>query len=132
MKMIDFLNSKYVYAVVGVSHDNTKWGAKVYLALKSAGFNVYPINPKHATVHGDKCYNGLESLPVKPDVVITVVPPNITEHIVKKCKELGITKVWMQPGSESDDAITFCNDNNIEVMYNACFVVDGLKRKFNE
>ncbi len=37
----------------------------------------------------------------------------------------------MQPGSESEKAITFCKENNIEVVYNACFVVAGLRANFN-
>ena len=63
------------------------------------------------------------------DVVDTVVPPHITEQIVKECKELGITKVWMQPGSESEKAIIFCKDNGIEVVYDDCIMA---QRRFIE
>jgi predicted CoA-binding protein len=62
---------------------------------------------------GDKCYPSLENLPVKPNVVDVVVPPKVTEHTVEICKKLGIMKVWMQPGSESEKAIKFCEKNNI-------------------
>jgi predicted CoA-binding protein len=58
-----------------------------------------------------------------PDVVDTVVPPTVTEAIVKECKELGIARVWMQPGSESEKALNFCAENNIKVVHDMCVMV---------
>lgn len=62
-------------------------------------YRVCPVNLNTAEILGDKCYPDPKSLPVKPDVVDTVVPPKVTEEIVEACKELGIKKVWMQLGS---------------------------------
>lgn len=126
--MEDFLDRKNKIAVIGVSNNHEKWGYKIYRALKNSGFEVYPVNPKHEKIDSDRCYPDLRSIPEKIDEVITVVPPEITENVVKRCKELGIRKVWMQPGSESEDAIRFCEENGINVIHDACFVVDGLKK----
>ncbi|HHF09656.1 MAG TPA: CoA-binding protein [Methanomicrobia archaeon] len=128
MYMEDFLDRKNKIAVIGVSNNHEKWGYKVYRSLKNSGFKVYPVNPKHEKIDSDRCYPDLRSIPEKIDEVITVVPPEITENVVKRCKELGIRKVWMQPGSESEDAIRFCEENGINVIHDACFVVDGLKK----
>ena len=124
----EFLDSKNVFAVIGVSRDPEKYGHKVYKDLKKAGYTVYPINPKAENVDGDKCYNSLRELPERPDVVDIVVPPKITERIIKECKELGIKRVWMQPGSESEEAISFCKENNIEVVHSVCVMVERKKR----
>ena len=124
-----FLDKKNVIAVVGASRDPEKYGHRVYKDLTAGGYKVYPVNPSAAEVLGDKCYASLEELPVKPDVVDIVVPPKVTEEIVKTCKKLGITKVWMQPGSESDAAIKFCRDNNIDVVYGMCIMVERRKRQ---
>ena len=126
--MEDFLDRKNKIAVIGVSNNHEKWGYKVYRSLKNSGFKVYPVNPKHEKIDSDRCYPDLRSIPEKIDEVITVVPPEVTENVVKICKELGIRKVWMQPGSESEDAIRFCEENGINVIHDACFVVDGLKK----
>jgi len=75
-------------------------------------------------VLGDRCYPSLEALPVKPDVVNVVVPPIVTEAVVKVCKKLGVKKVWMQPGSESEAAINFCRKNGIEVIYGVCVMIE--------
>ena len=119
----DFLKKENVFAVVGVSRDPIKYGHQVYKDLKAASYTVYPVNPYVDEVLGDKCYPSLSALPEKPDVVDTVVPPTVTEQIVKECKELGIDKVWMQPGSESAKAIEFCRQNNIKVVHDACVMV---------
>ena len=124
----DFLDRSNTIAVVGVSSNPEKWGSKIFQRLKSLGFNVYPINPKHGRIGDSICYPDLRSLPENPNVVITAVPPKVTEWVVGECKNLGVDKVWMQPGSESENAINLCRKNHLKTIYNACFVVDGLKR----
>ncbi|NMX21264.1 CoA-binding protein [ANME-1 cluster archaeon GoMg4] len=119
----DFLRKENVFAVVGVSENPAKYGHRVYKDLKEAGYVVYPVNPNIDEVLGDRCYPSLSELPEKPDIVDTVVPPRVTEKIVEECKDLGIDKVWMQPGSESEKAIDFCSRNNIKVVHDVCVMV---------
>jgi len=123
----EFLDKRNVFAVIGVSKNKEKYGNRVYFDLKHAGYTVYPINPNVSEVSGDRCYPRLMSLPVLPDVVDIVVPPKITEETVKECKDLGIEKVWMQPGSESDEAIRFCRENSIKVLYGVCVMLERRK-----
>jgi len=125
----EFRDKRNTIAVVGASRDPEKYGHRVYKDLRLSGYRVYPVNPNADKILGDKCYPSLEALLVKPDVVDFVVPPKVTEKIVKTCKKLGITKVWMQPGSESEIAIKFCKDNGIEVVYNMCIMEERRKRE---
>ncbi|MCP8318557.1 MAG: CoA-binding protein [Candidatus Methylarchaceae archaeon HK01B] len=115
---------------MGASRDPKKYGHQVYRDLKEAGYKVYPVNPNADEILGDKCYPDLESLPTMPNVVNIVVPPKVTEEIVKTCKELGITKVWMQPGSESEGAINFCKENAIDCIHGLCIMVE--RRRLGE
>ena len=119
----DFLKKENVFAVVGVSRKPAKYGHQVYKDLKAASYVVYPVNPSIDGVSGDRCYHSLRELPEKTDVVDTVVSSSVTEKIVEECKELGIEKVWMQPGSESEHAIRFCEENNIKVVHDVCVMV---------
>ena len=119
----DFLQKQNVFAVVGVSSNPAKYGHQVYKDLKEAGYVVYPMNPSIDEVLGDRCYHSLIELPEKTDVVDTVVPPSVTEKTVEECKEQGIERVWMQPGSESEHAIRFCEENNIKVVHDVCVMV---------
>jgi hypothetical protein len=72
--------------------------------------------------------SSLEALPTKPDVVDVVVPPKVTEEMVKICEKLGITKIWMQPISESETAIKFCGENGIDVVYGVCVMTERARR----
>ena len=119
----EFLNKKNVFAVVGASRDPEKYGHQVYRDLRTAGYKVYPVNPRAERVLGDRCYANLRELPKRPDVVDFVVPPKVTEEILRTCFELGIRRVWLQPGSESEKAIKFCEDKGIEVVHGVCVMV---------
>jgi predicted CoA-binding protein len=125
----EFLKKENIFAVIGVSNDKKKYGNKVYLDLKSAGYIVYPVNPYVSSISGDRCYPNLKDLPMIPDVVDIVVPPKITEKIVKECYELGIDKVWMQPGSESENAILFCRENGLKILYGFCIMLERRKER---
>lgn len=124
----DFLDKRNTFAVVGASRNPKKYGYKVYKSLKETGYKVYPVNPNAEEILGDRCYPAIENLPFKLDVVNVVVPPKITEEVVKTCKRLGITKVWMQPGSESKNTIQFCDRNGIDVLYSVCVMIERRSR----
>ena len=128
----NFLNKKNTIGFIGATIQKEKWGYKKYKELKDAGFKVYPINPKYDEIYGDKCFPNLDSLikflHEKPDFVITIIPPQVTEKTVEQCKIFGIDKIWMQPGSESEKAIKFCKENRIEVVHRICIVVDALQK----
>lgn len=112
----EFVNHK-VWAVVGVSSNRRKFGNIIFRDLRSAGYEVYGVNPHEGTVEGETIYPTLADLPVAPDVVDLVVPPDVTEQIVRECHELGLRRVWMQPGAESTEAVQYCHDHDIEVVY---------------
>jgi len=121
MIMID---KNFTYAVIGASANQEKYGFKVFKDLKEAGFKVIPINPSLKELLNIKAYPLLTVVPVKIDVAIFVVPPPITETILEEAKKLGIKKVWLQPGSESQRAIDFCQKNKIECIHDSCIIID--------
>jgi predicted CoA-binding protein len=118
----DFVNRR-VWAVVGASRDRTKYGNRVFRSLQMAGYVVYPVNPKGGMLDGVEVYPTLADLPAKPDVVDVVVQPRVTEDIVREAHDLGLKRIWMQPGAESGEAIAFCREHGIEVVYHACAMV---------
>lgn len=110
-------------AVVGVSHDPQKYGAKIFKDLVAADYNVVGVNPKGGIVAAQPLFVSLKEIKPKPDLVITVVPPKATLEVVKICFELGIKTIWMQPGSESQDAIELAQQHGLTVVSQACFMV---------
>ena len=110
-------------AVIGVSSSGKKFGALVMVDLAKKGYTVFGVNPKAGEIDGVPLYPALTSLPEKPDGVVFVVPPAVTETVVSQVKDLGIEHVWMQQGAESDAAIQYCQDNNINVVYGQCVLM---------
>ena len=129
--MQSFLDPDNRIGVVGASANPDKWGHKVYMHLRNEGLDVYPINPNYEELEGAECFAHVADVLTGLDVVVTVVPSDVTEEVVEECLEAGIRRVWMQPGSESDEAIEFCKANGMEVVHDACMVTDGMQQEFN-
>ncbi|MGQ9471699.1 MAG: CoA-binding protein [Candidatus Aminicenantales bacterium] len=119
----DILKEKKIFAVVGVSGNKEKYGYKIFKTLLAAGYKTYPINPKYESIDDHRCYKSLADLPDKPEVVVTVVPPAVTEKVVDSCLELGISTIWMPPGSWSDAAIKKCEENQVETVHDVCLIL---------
>lgn len=111
------------WAVVGVSTDQSKYGNKIFRDLRDAGYTVYAVNPKLSEVEGAPCYPSLAALPQTPDVVDVVVPPAVSEQVVAECLALGITRIWFQPGSESEVALQKAHAGGMEVVHDACIMI---------
>lgn len=123
-KVDAFLNCKCI-AVAGVSRKaGTSVGNPIYQKFKSAGYNVFPVNPKAEIVEGDRCYPDLKSISPKVEAVMICTNPKDSINVVKECKELGIEKVWFHntigSGSYSNDAVEFCRQNGINAIENGC------------
>ncbi len=118
----DFV-SRRVWAVVGASSDPRKFGYQVFRSLRDAGYEVYPVNPKGGELEGVTVYRTLADLPGKPDVVNFVVPPSVTEQVVREAHALGLSRVWMQPGAESEAAVRYCQEHDMQVVEGACAMV---------
>jgi len=109
-------------AVVGVSDDASKYGHKIFRDLLNAGYPVKGVNPKGGFVLGSHVYKSLSDLEQLPDLVITVVHPQVTERVIEECNKLGVKTVWMQPGSESQAAVEKAAEYGIKTVV-ACFMV---------
>jgi hypothetical protein len=119
-RLIADLIGRRVWAVVGASQDPAKYGNRIFRSLVASGYQVYPVNPRGGEIDGTKVYPSLADLPRLPEVVDLVVPPAVTEQVVQEVHRLGLTRVWMQPGSESEAAIAYCHTHGIQVVHDAC------------
>jgi len=109
-------------AVVGVSDDASKYGHKIFRDLLNSGYPVKGVNPKGGFVLGSQIYKSVSDMEKRPDLVITVVPPAVTEQVVEECNKLGVKTIWMQPGSESAEAVKKAAEYGIRTV-TACFMV---------
>lgn len=112
------------FAVAGSFRKKSKYAYQVLRKLLNKDKRVYPVNPSGGQVEGLKVYKRVGDIPGDLDSVSLVTPPQVTEKIVRECKEKGVRHIWMQPGAESKEAVRFCKDNDIEVISQACILLD--------
>ena len=119
----EFMSQKR-FAVIGATDNPEKYGNRILKSLTRRGYEVYPVNPNLKEIEGAKCYSTLADIPIKVEVVDFVVPPEVTEAALRECRRLGLDRIWLQPGSESETAIAFCHDNNLKVVHSTCVMLN--------
>jgi len=122
-ELIADFTGRRVWAVVGVSANPNKFGYRVFQSLREARYRVYGVNIKPGVVDGQTIYPSLAALPERPEVVDIVVPPAAAEGVVQECANLGLKRVWLQPGAESEAVLRFCREHGIAVVYGVCAMV---------
>ena len=121
----EFLAQKS-FIVAGSFRNESKYAYKILKLLKNKGYEVYPVHPTIKEVEGQRCYPSVKDVPSMIDVVNLVTPPLVTERILVECKDKGIRRIWLQPGAESENAIWFCKENNMDVIHQVCLMMKAV------
>lgn len=84
------LHPKHI-AVVGVSDDATKVGARLFRYLADHGFDgrLSPIHPSGGQVFGTKRYEALSAVEGTPDLVCVAVPAAAVPDVARQAVEVG-------------------------------------------
>lgn len=123
-ELIDDFLSGEVFAVAGASRDRSKYGNKVLRCYLKAGLRAHPVHPKESEIEGVACVRDLPSLPEPVHGLSIVTPPAITEALVEAAAEVGIRRIWMQPGAESEAAIERAAELGIDCIHSGpCLLV---------
>jgi uncharacterized protein len=123
-KLQEFINKDFIYAVVGATQNQQKYGYKVLVDLKNKGYKVVPVNPKYLEVAGLTCYPDLITLDERPDVVVLVVGEENAQKIVQNCIDSQLTKLWFQPGSEYDQAVVLAKSAGLDIVIGKCIMLE--------
>ena len=110
-------------AVVGATDDPDKYGSRIYRDLKAKGFPVFPVNPGRRTVDGDPAYASLADLPEPPTIINLVVPPPNAFEVIRRAHALGLDRFWLQPGSESPEALEYLSEQGLSHLSGECIMV---------
>lgn len=111
---------KKVWAVVGATPSEEKFGYKIWEILREHDYETYGVNPKYDEIKGQKIYKSLKDIPVKPDVIDFVVPPKVALASLEEAKELGIEYLWFQPGTFDDNVIEKAEEMGFKILYHDC------------
>lgn len=105
-----------VYAVAGASNDRRKFGNQVLRSYLQAGRRAHPIHPLLEVVEGLPAFKRLADLPERVHGLSIITPAQVTERLVEEAAEVGIARVWMQPGAESKRALELADQLGIETI----------------
>jgi predicted CoA-binding protein len=118
----DFVAQKTL-AIVGVSRSGKKFGNTILKEMTGQGYQLFPVHPDAAEVDGVKAYPTFEALPVKVGGVIVVVPPGRVADIVRGASAAGITRLWLQQGAASSEAIALAAGHGMRVVHGECILM---------
>lgn len=82
-------------AVLGASDDPTRVGGRPLHGMRLAGYAgaVYPVNPRHASVQGLRCYPDLDAIPESVDLALVALPAHAVRDTVLRCAARGVRAV---------------------------------------
>jgi len=86
-KRLDSLFNPKAIAIVGASDRASSWSKEIYANLEKLNFrgDIFPINPRRATVWDQPAYPSLSETPVPVDLAIIAIPAEAAIDAVKAC-----------------------------------------------
>ena len=85
-------------AVVGASRQPGKGGYNVVENLLRLGYTgkIFPVNPRAEKILGIDSYPGLQTIPMKPQLAVIVLPPPRVLAAFQECVDAGIKAVIIE------------------------------------
>lgn len=82
-------------AVIGASDRENSVGNIIFKNILESGYKgrLYAINPKHATVQGEKAYASIEEIGARVELAVIATRPRTVPDIVEACGRSGIKNV---------------------------------------
>ncbi|MBI5549802.1 MAG: CoA-binding protein [Deltaproteobacteria bacterium] len=114
-KIEKFLAAK-AFGVVGASTNREKYGNKVLRCYLQSGRKAVPVNPKEKVVEGLAAVAEVKDLPAEVEAISIITPPAVTEQVVEAAIARGIKHIWMQPGAESEWAVSYAEAAGLNVI----------------
>lgn len=105
MTLADSLLRPRSVALLGASDDPAKTTARPLTFLRRSGFagTIYPINPRRATVLGERAWPSLEALPETPDHVFILAPTDDVAAALASCVERGVPAATILAGGYGEE-----------------------------
>ena len=117
-----FVNSRHI-AFAGVSRDPKKFGNSAFKELAKNQYHLYPVHPELEEFEGVKCYKSIADLPDEVEALFISVKPDHSLELIKAAHQKGIGHIWLQQGSQNDEALDFAIENNLNVIHRQCILM---------
>lgn len=118
----DFIQYKNL-ALIGLSKTKGKFGNYACKELISQGYNVYAVHPTEKEIEGIPCSKDLASIKDKVEGVFVSVSKKNIPLILRDISSAGIKNVWLQQGSESNEAIEEAKKLGLNLISKKCILM---------
>jgi uncharacterized protein len=113
------------WAVGGLSPNRARAAYDVAAFLQSLGHEIVPVHPGAASVHGAQGYRSLAEVPGPLDVVDVFVNSRLAGAVVDEAVAAGARAVWLQLGVVDEDAAARARAAGLDVVVDACPVIEA-------
>ena len=122
----DILKKHETIAVVGLSANPRRPSFSVTQYMRSAGYNIIPVNPNETEVLGEKCYPRLVDVPKSHHIEIVDIfrRSEYIPAIVDSAITVGARVIWMQQGIENQAAAAKASAAGLFVIEDACILIE--------
>ena len=114
-------------AVVGLSAIPGRVSHSVCAYMVQHGYRIIGVNPNYPEVFGETCHPSLSEMPgeVRDEVELVAVfrRPQEVPDLLSECADLGLSKVWLQLGVASSEALEIAEKRNLEIVEEQCLMV---------
>lgn len=121
--------SSPLFAVVGASKVQAKYGTRVLRWYQARQLPVQPVHHREYELEGLKTVKSIADLAAPTRTSISIItPPNVTLGILKAAKDLGVPALWLQPGAEDPEVVKYIKESGLadRVVYGGpCVLRDG-------
>lgn len=82
-------------AVIGASERENSVGNVIFRNIKNSGYKgrLYPINPKHETILGEKAYKSIEEIGARVEMAVIATRPQTVPQIIEQCGRSSVRNV---------------------------------------
>lgn len=114
-EIADFLNKSKSLVILEVDNNSQSIGYKIFESLKN-DFIIFPVS-KEQTILNKNCYSSLSKINENIDAAIITTESKDTLAACQECFNNKILNIWIEIGSESKEALDFCKEKNINLIY---------------
>lgn len=111
-------------AVVGFSRRQSRAGYYVPAYLYHQGYRIIPVNPYLNEALGQKAYPDLEAVPEAVDLVLIFQRSEKVPPFVDQAIKIGAKAIWLQLGIRNEAAAAKARDAGLDVVQDACMMVE--------
>lgn len=125
----EILSEARSIAIIGAKERPGQPVDRVGRYLINAGYTVFPVHPKRQDVWGLTTYASLSDIPEPVDIVdVFRAPEHCFGHAQEAVSLDPMPRLfWMQLGIENSDAARLLAESGINVVENACLMVEHMR-----